>query len=491
MTRWLAPVVLVVVLVAPACGRREAAPQPSAAPAPAAPKTSKATPERKTRTAVDLVLVSIDTLRRDHLPVYGYAQPTSPTLLRLARDSVVFDTAIAQHTNTAPSHATMFTGLYPTGHGIVRNGIELASGRVTLAERLKEKGYRTGGFVSGWSLTRHTGLQRGFEIYDDRFSRSRRPGSETWRLARAWLNEVARGEEPFFLFFHMFEPHWPYDPQASLVKRFLPPEARAGELLTTPSREGMPGLLDRIRPKLGPAEIAEYVARYDAEILVADRLVGQLILELEKLGRFEDALVVVTADHGETLFERAWVTDHGARAYDEQIRVPLVIRLPRGDRGGTRIAEQVEHLDLLPTVLEALGLPAPPELPGRSLVPFARGTGTLDPRPAFSNARPEPERVPEIRAKLTKSGLISSVRAPPYKLIEYPLRDGGWHRQLFDLEKDPAERVDLASKERARADELHALLERWRESSADVHRAAPPVLPEAVHRALKALGYVE
>ncbi|MEE8522677.1 MAG: sulfatase-like hydrolase/transferase, partial [Thermoanaerobaculia bacterium] len=157
----------------------------------------------------DLVLISIDTLRRDHLSAYGYARDTSPHLRRLAAEGVVFETALAAHTNTGPSHASMLTGLYPQSHGVTRNREPIRPELETLAHRLRRRGYRTAAFVSGWTLSDEaTGLGSGFEVYDDDVGRRERRAPETWRAARRWLGERYE-EEPWFLFFHLFDPHYP------------------------------------------------------------------------------------------------------------------------------------------------------------------------------------------------------------------------------------------------------------------------------------------
>ena len=462
------------------------------APAPAERPAAPAKPDKPAGPPANLVLISVDTLRRDHLRVYGYQRDTAPIVDELARDSVIFDGAIASNTNTAPSHATMFTGLYPTTHGITRNGMRLRREIQTLAAILKQKGYRTAAGISGWSLHRSTGLDRGFELYEDRFAGSRRPGQTTWSRLKGWLQQNAGKRAPFFLFLHLFDPHAPYDPPHELVLPFVPDLTR---LVTMSERRGLPGLLKKIQPRLSKREIREYEARYDAEIVYSGLVIRRMFSELRRLKAFDNSLIVFLSDHGETLFERGWVTDHGGRAYDEQIRVPLIIRFPDKRQARRRIAEQVEMVDLLPTVLETLGIAVPAGLAGRSLLPLIEAgdaTPSGPPRVAFSSARPEPKRVPEIRgAALIRKGLISTVRVPPFKLIEYPIRGGGWYRQLFNLKSDPLEKHNLAGEQPALAEKLHRQLERWRKQTGGGHRAPPPELSPEVERALRALGYVE
>ncbi len=434
----------------------------------------------------NLVIISIDTLRRDHLTMYGYHRNTSPNLQRLAATGVVFDNAIAANTNTAPSHASILTGLHTGTHGVVRNRLGLRRNVKTLASVLKEHGYVTAAFLSGWTLARHTRLHRGFDVYDMEFN-GRRPAPATWRPAQAWLKQHAKGDAPFFLFLHLFDPHYPYDPPRRFALRFL-----LGQkvLITRAIKRGLPGLQAKLR--LSQREVDEYVARYDGEIVAADRAVGRLLRELRLMGLKRRTLIVFVSDHGETLFEREWAADHGGRAYDEQIRVPLVMRFADRRRAGTRVEAQVHHVDIMPTVLDELGVEGPKKMQGRSLLPLVDGTAA-SPRSAtaFSTARTEPLRVPEINAALLTKRQISTARLPSLKLIEYPMQNGQWHQQLFHLGTDPGERRDIAHRRPDEVKRLHLELDRWRrETGLDLDLPSPKVSAET-EEALRALGYVE
>jgi arylsulfatase A-like enzyme len=438
------------------------------------------------QSARNVVFVSLDTTRRDHLSAYGYERDTSPSLRRLAEAGVLFENAIATHTNTAPSHASMFTGLYPGNHGIDQNGRPLADGVTTLAEVLGGHGFATAAFVSGWTLNRHTQLQRGFDVFEDDFA-ARRRAERTLALALPWLRERVEAAEPFFLFVHFFDPHYPYNPPGEYARRFLPEDVEA---FGTDLNGRDPGL--KTSWGLTSAEYEELVSRHDGEIAYADHHVGLLMDELDQLGVARDTLVILTADHGETLDERAWIFDHGGRAYDEQIRVPLIIRLPAERHAGKQIASQVSHVDLMPTILSALRLPVPEELTGKSLLELMKRETDADrSRPAFSHARPEPARIPEVSEPLTRAGLVSTVRLPGIKLIEYPKPDGGWYPQLFDLDQDPGETRNLAEARTEQVAALHQLLERWRAATGG-DRVPPPLeLEPEVAEGLRALGYLE
>jgi arylsulfatase A-like enzyme len=297
------------------------------------------------------------------------------------------------------------------------------------------------------------------------------------------VREVAAAGRPFFLFFHLFDPHYPYDPPPEWGRRFLP-EGQA-DFRTTLDRA--PGLESDWH--LGPEEYAEVVARYDGEIAYADHHVGRLLDELDALGVLDGALVIVVSDHGETLLERSWIFDHGGRVYDEQVRVPLVFRLPWGRSGGVRVPGQVAHVDILPTVLDVLGIAPPGPLPGRSLLPYMSGGGRPEPaRLAFSHAEPHPRRVPHLDTPpLSQQGLVTAVRTLDRKLIEYPIEGGGYRLEFFDLAGDPGERHDLWAERPAEAERMKAVLQLKR--SEEAPDAAPLDLPEEVRRGLEALGY--
>ncbi len=440
---------------------------------------------------INLVILSIDTLRPDHLGLYGYPRATSPNLDRFAQRSVVFDQAVTVQVSTAPAHGTILTGRYPGSHGIQRNGMRLNPGVPTLAEIMAERGLATGAFVSGWTLQRHTGLDRGFSVYDDELdgpsAGARRAGDLTTKAALTWLGAQVAAERNFFLFLHLFEPHWPYDPPAQDALRFL----RGQYELTTISK---PVHINRLLSvnRLNPFEQREYVARYDGEIFVADRLADRLLDSLDELGVAHNTVVIVLSDHGETLFEREWTMDHGTRPYEEQARIPMVLHIPGDPSAGRRVADQVSLLDVVPTLLDVLGIKNPGGVQGRSLLPLVRGQAAATaPRPAFITARSVPERVPHIHAPLTSRGLIRAVRLPGIKLIEYPLPNGIRHPELFDLSEDPGERVNQAETGFDTVLALHRELERWQTDSGTDPDPEAPILDPEVESALRELGYID
>ncbi|MEZ4650192.1 MAG: sulfatase-like hydrolase/transferase [Candidatus Eisenbacteria bacterium] len=366
---------------------------------------------------LNLLLISMDTTRRDHLSVYGFEKPTTPHLDALAAEGIVFDRATAPTPITLPSHTTMMTGLYPFHHRVRNNGAYIVGDSLqTLAESLQGRGYRTGAIVGAFPVAHQFGLDQGFDHYDDEFpttsmarhaDTAQRRATDVTDLSLAWLDEPS--DEPFFLWSHYFDPHNPYDP----------PEPHKSLFADDP---------------------------YSGEIHYADAEIGRLLDGLSSRGLLEKTVILVVADHGEGLGDHREMT-HSFFVYGSTQRVPLLLRLPNSgpfaDRKwrGKRIEEMVGLVDLLPTALHALGLPQreTPEVDGKSLLPVvAKGTPghswvyheTLVPRLEYGTA--------ELR----------SLERRQYKYIRAP------RRELYDLTHDAAEGSNIAQRDSWVADEM-------------------------------------
>jgi len=430
------------------------------------------------RTAPDsLVVISLDTTRADHLPTYGYARPSAPRIDALAKRSIVFTNAFAQETNTNPSHASMFTGLYPHQHGSLDNGFRLVPTHPTLAEHLSDAGLRCGAFVSGRTMQAETGLGRGFEIWDDLpGNATRRPGSETITRALAWLRSVPQ-QQPFFLFVHLYDAHGPYGAPESYRDLFH--SSSPG-----PTLQRMPKYQRRLDAN-GEVILSlhPYSDLYDAAIRYMDDAVGRLLdaLPLERTG------VVLLADHGESLAERYWGLAHGGQVFDEQIRIPMMLYAPGATAG--RRDEMVETVDLLPTALDLLGIPAAwaDRMPGRSLLPLLDGDGGWDRSEVFAASRAAPVRHEDRGYKLDRTRRIKTVRTKRWKLIRYPGL-GTEYLELYDLENDPGETRNLAEREPDRSRELWRRLQQWDRT---VVPRQEPMLDEAERERLRSLGYLD
>jgi choline-sulfatase len=425
-----------------------------------------------------LLLISLDTTRADHLHCYGYPLPTSPALDRLASEGLLFENVFTQAVNTGPSHVTIFTGLLPMGHQVRFNGVPLSPEFETLTSLLAKSGYRTGAFVSGYTLlASQCGLNRGFEVYDDAFTTQDRRGAETVDRALAWLKGLP-ADKPYFLFVHLFDPHGKYEPPPGFADKFrttikYEPIASV-DLIPDYQRFELPGGGVSLDP-------GDYIARYDGEIAYADSQIRRL---LEEVG--EKPVVIFTSDHGETLVERSPYFSHGARLNEEAIRVPLIIRAPGQAPKGKRISGIARLVDLLPTALALLGQPPPPKLVGRSLLPFAR-LGAIPPgATVVTEGRAAPMTVGDQRLIFPPRGLIFSARDNRYKLIDYPTSAGSVY-ELFDLEKDKGEKQGTFGLQTARVSTVYQALDLYLVSG---HLPDPPDLDEEAKKKLRSLGYV-
>ena len=388
----------------------------------------------------NVVLISIDTLRSDRLPAYGYDGVETPAIDRLAADGVLFERAYAHVNVTLPSHVSLFTGLLPSDHGVRDNsGYRLDEEIPTLAETLRREGYATGGFVSSYVLRAGTGIDRGFDVYDDgvRFETGRqlgelqRPGLETLGAVSRWLGDV--GDSPFFLFLHLYEPHAPYNPPAPFAER--------------------------------------YDNAYDGEVAAADRVVGELIRGLEERGLYDNALVVLLSDHGEGLMDHGEM-DHLILIYREVLQVPLIVKLPAGERAGERVASNAQLGDVAPTVYSRLGLDQSAELFGGDLLDLPR-----EPEPDAASRQIVSESV-YPRIHFGWSDLASIVEGDLH-FIESPVPE------LFRLSDDPGERNNVIQEERAAARRMRGALE-----AVDRSLSSPVEDDPEVRRRLESLGYL-
>jgi arylsulfatase A-like enzyme len=345
-----------------------------------------------------IVLIVIDTLRADRLPAYGYSKIETPHLDALAADSVLFENAYTHVPLTLPAHASLFTGLLPAEHGVRDNlGYRLDSERhATLAARLRERGYATGGGVSAWVLREATGMGAGFDFYEDSLEAPagvdvagavQRPGGETLDLLLPWLDQ-AQGR-PFFLFFHIYEPHSPFEPPEPWKSRYADP--------------------------------------YDGEVSASDAIVGRLLDELRRRGLYDRAVVALLSDHGEGLGDHG-EEFHGILLYREVLHVPLVLKLPGRARAGERLSDPVPLADVMPTLLEAAGATLSGGLEGRSLL-----------APRVARAVFSETYYPRVHLGWSE---LTSVIDGRHHYIEAP------RPELYDVVADPRQTRDLVSERR-------------------------------------------
>jgi arylsulfatase A-like enzyme len=433
-----------------------------------------------------VLLVTLDTTRADRLGAYGCEAARTPALDAFAQSAVVFERAYATSSWTLPSHASLFTGLLPHQHGAqtAPDGQSetlgyavrpLGAQFVTLAERLSDAGYRTAAVIAGPALKRELGLAQGFEFYADDLGGA--AGAIHGKRARQVADQAIAfveefGAEPWFLFVNFFDPHAPYRPP--------PPDDRGlpvvdpGPLTRALVERLVSGEAPVQRPAWEQHALDDLLAGYDAEIAYMDRQLGRLLAAVEASPRGDDTLIAITADHGESFGEHDFLS-HGAHLYEDNVRVPLIVRRPREPAAGSRIAAPVQNHRLHGLVLETAGV-APP-----GTFPRLDEPATLVTEVGASDAN---VRLfgPFFDRRLT------ALYDPPLKLIVSSRGDA----ELYDLERDPAERVDLAADDAARTAALRTELERFRADHAALYdpSARADLSPET-RKALRALGYLE
>lgn len=423
-------------------------------------------PDRK---APNILFITMDTTRADHLSAFGYPRPTSPFLEQLASRGVRFDAVYAPINLTTAAHATLFTGQNPPEHGVRANvgeGFRLPEEAWTLAEVLQEVGYRTAAFTAAYTAGGDTGLAQGFDVFrEPRYEgRAERPGDEVLQEAVAWLAAQEASLKPLFLWVHFFDPHGPYRPP-EVSKQAVVADERGWK---TPAK-GSP---------------TDDVWRYDGEIHFMDRLMAQLLEAVAARGPW---LVSVVADHGETLTERACGFHHGHNLFEEQVRVPWILA-GVGVPKGKVVSERLPTIDIASTVLGAVGVPPPASFRGRNLIPVIRAGAAPAPQVLFfENGFCDPARCSDC-APAGLLGKLTGVREGSKKLVRTPIASGV-RLELYDLATDPGETRDVSAQHPELVGRLQARLEAH-------FKVAPrrnvPLSgsPEGKER-LRALGYAQ
>jgi choline-sulfatase len=387
-----------------------------------------------------VVLISIDTLRSDRVGVYGAKTGATPKIDALARESMLFERAYSHYPLTLPSHVSLLTGELPGVHAVRDNvGYPFDAAKHPFLPRLlKAQGYDTGAAVSAFVLRSQTGFGPGFDYYESSLrppahvtlDMVQRPGGETAKLALDWLRGRKDAERPFFLFLHIYEPHSPYEPPPSLAARFSDP--------------------------------------YDGEVAAADEIVGNFLDELEKLGLYDRSIVMVLSDHGEGLDEHG-EGQHGLFLYRESLQVPLLLKLPKAARGGSRVAAPVQLVDVVPTVLGLVGGEVPKELTGESLLQVADHP-EAPPRQLYAETF-----YPRLHFGWSE---LSSLIEGRFHYIDGPAPE------LFDVVGDTAELHNVLDQQRRTYATLRGALSKYPRQL----EAPSPTDPETAKQ-LAALGY--
>lgn len=510
--------------------------------APARPDTSALAAVGR----LNLLLITVDTLRADHLGCYGYPRRTSPSIDSLSASGVTFTTAYAQRPKTSPSFASIMTGTYPQRNGVRRSKETLPAAAYTLAEALRDAGYTTCGVVTNGNLYPAFGFDQGFQSY--RYGHSdAREGTE---IAMEWLQDGPR--PPFFLWVHHTDPHTPYKPPEPYADAFLNDIEYGRHPLEVIKGVPLGGVHRRLLLE-GPLDLGYYVSQYDGEIAYADHWIGELLSCIRSLGLQGSTLVVFTADHGESLGDHGYYFEHGLFTYDASARIPLVFSLPGGMGTGVKEDLVVESVDFMPTMLELLGIAQPGSCQGESVVgkaasltdagttgeaasgrPAGRGNegarrGSNPPR-GGGGSRSAGKRAPgagaaggpgslayveagyghhfgpgytfamtDGRYKLIVRDIAWVVRPRHVKRFIYTLNalfEGGADGfELYDLDADPGEVRNVIDEHPREAEALHAdlgaLLNSVREGGVLPPDKEERKLDEETIRSLRALGYVK
>jgi arylsulfatase A-like enzyme/tetratricopeptide (TPR) repeat protein len=387
-----------------------------------------------------IIVISVDTLRADHLPLYGYTKVKTPAVDALAADGVVFERAYSHAPQTLPAHAAMLSGQLPFETGVRDNvGFTVKPGERMLPQMLRERGFTTGGVVSAYVLRKETGIGQGFDFFDGEMpagspelsiGQVQRDGGKSEQIAEHWLDSI--GTSRAFLFLHLYEPHKPYAP---------------------------------------PDRFAAY-APYDGEIAYTDEIVGRLVKYLKTHQLYDRSTIILLSDHGEGLGDHG-EQEHGLFVYDEAIHVPLIIKQEGNAGGGRRIADLVQHIDLVPTILDLVKAPRVGSLRGRSLKPVLEGTGLLPPTTIYSEAL-------YARYHFGWSEL-TALTDERYRYIKAP------REELYDLTRDPGERTNIAEERPQPRQALRGALDRV---AAGATIQAPSAVSADARERLQSLGYV-
>ena len=399
---------------------------------------------QKETAAPDVVLITIDTLRADHVGCYGFKSAKTPTLDSLFSEGILFRKAITASPITNTSHASILTGLYPAHHGVSDFGVALSDSHVTVAELLHKKGYHTAAFIGAVILDSKTlapGFDRGFDFYDNfpaktlgaHWDRIERRAEEVVLHAQHWLKSNRMG--PRFLWVHLYDPHDPYEPPPPYAAQF----------------------------KFSP---------YDGEIAYADHAVSSLLATLKAQNRYDSSLIIVMGDHGEGLGEHHEDT-HGIFLYDSTLHIPLIIKLPAGIRRGSTVETQVRSVDVLPTILEITGTATDAKFDGESLLGIFSKTSTG--RLAIS------ETDYPLRFGWAP---IRSVRSNDHKYIEAP------RPELYRLKDDPKESKNLYQPWNETVQDFRKVLAAYRVAAQQVGSIGTAPVPSSTIEELKALGYL-
>lgn len=424
----------------------------------------------------NIILISLDTLRADHLGIYGYHRNTSPSIDAFAKESIVFQNAVVQSPWTLPSHMSIMTSLYPSFHRVSGKITYLADEHVTLAELLREGGYRTAAFTDGGWMRPVFGFNQGFEIYN-----SRKVGIvRILPKVKKWLDK--NKSNPFFLFIHCYDIHAPYATYKPPYNRIFHDFTYTGHLI--PSVKNLKAARKN-ELKVNDEDLRHFIALYDGGIRYTDEKIGEFLSYLRDSGLEDQSLIIITSDHGEE-FKEHGSFDHWQLYYRPNLQVPLIMRIPNYPKKEIRIKELVQSIDLLPTILEIVGLPSHPKAQGRSLLPLIKRYKNFLNRSLWHVFHPfkEDSHISFAEQPLSHN---YSIITDGYQMI-YNLKSHSI--QLFNLKADPLAKSniaknhdDISERLSTQIREVYSVIPSYKESTITID--------EETREQLKALGYLQ
>lgn len=434
----------------------------------------------------NILLITLDTTRRDHLSCYGYPQEITPHIDGLAEEGLRYEKAMSPSSWTFPAHVSLFTGMLPTHHSSHFGSDESATGLSlsfytmhpmlpTLPEELSKAGYSTQGIIAGPTISSRFGISRGFDNYDDRLPESKviakRPGDEVTSLAIRFLKDyrISQNKKPFFLFLNYFDPHNPYK---------APTPWGTGEIAEDiyNVRSGRYDDVYKGTRDLTEKERDILLQQYRDEIRFMDSEIGRLFNEMRRLEVYDSTMIVVTADHGESFGEHR-LMEHGRALYEELIQVPLIIKYPLKDKRQGTVTRRVSTTSIMPTILKYIGHPVPKTVKG----------GTLD------------EDNHMLVAEVFRDNVWTETFGSRYDMDQKAIYEGDfkwiWRSkgdpELYNVSKDPEEKNNLAGKSKDLENRLQSRLRPLIEESREFSFLTTPELDQELRRRLKALGYMQ
>ncbi|MCB1195803.1 sulfatase [bacterium] len=423
----------------------------------------------------NLIIISVDCLRKDHLSAYGYSRQTSPNIDTFSQDATLFEDVISQSCWTIPSVASLFTLLYPSTH-LTRGSVDgfweeniLNPKLVTLAELLKNEGYQTAAFIANHSLIKEYHFDQGFDLYDMIDDSSKPLAENVNKKVFSWLK--THYKKPFFMYLHYMDPHAEYGAPIPYRNFFISDTKR---MLTLDEFTAIKHVL----PNTNIWDLNTYIDMYDSEIRYVDHYIGELLELVRRNGLFDNTIVVITADHGEAFLEHGFC-EHGNALYREEIDIPLIVRFPNTQPFPTKVTHRIEQIDVIQSILEHMGYGYPYPVHGSSITVYENDTACFSEEPSTHH-----KFLPTI--SMTENN-FKAIYFTPKKTIT----------DLYDLTSDPLERTNLVREKAALAEQFRTRIKAWATArSADARQLGIDKRPAKLHidknhiNTLKALGYV-